>query len=579
MEGAPPATVSARAVRLTRPRVAARMVDRLETDQLCSVALGGAMALSVALSLWLTRGTTFHLDEFLYYVENQGVDLHVLLAPQNGHLIFFPRLIYAVLFDLFGSRHYVVWRLVEALGIALVAGLFFRLAKRRVGAPAALAPSVLLLFLGSAWPTSLDPAGITHVYCLAAGLGALLTLERRSSSGDLTACGLLVVAVGTFSTGLAFVVGVAVSVMLRPERWRRAWIFVVPLVLYGIWILAPKLDTPPFSTGTGAKLSNALLIPNYAADAASAVAAAVSGLSYDFANAASSMIDSPFGYVIVAAVAAALVYRLRGGRPPFSLWTSLAVLVSYWAGTALVTSASRTPNQNRYVYDAAVISLLVVADALRGVRPSRRALVVVFAVLAVSILGNIALLRVGAREIRASAASDRAELAAVEIARDRVSPYFIPQAEPQLKRLDTVAGGARPYLAAVDRNGSFAFTVAELRRQPEPVRELADSTLVAALRINLAPLPAAPAPAAARCQRIPSRSGGVDLPAHAPGVLLRADLARPVTMRRFGAAAGARVGTLPATGYAALRISPDRAPDVWHIDVEVTSLTVCALTG
>lgn len=577
MEGAPPTTVSARAVPRTGPQVTARMVDRLQIDQLCAGVLGVAMVISVALALWLTRGTTFHFDEFLYYVENRGVDLHVLLAPHNGHLIFFPRLIYAVLFDLFGVRHYVVFRLVEALGIVLVAGLFFALAKRRVGPPAALAPSILLLFLGSAWQNTLDPAGITHVYSVAAGLGALLALERRSSSGDLAACGLLVVAVATFSTGLAFVVGVAVSVMLRPNRWRRAWIFVVPVVIYGIWTLAPKLDTPPFSTSTGAKLSNALLIPTYVADAAAAVASAVAGVSYDFTNPASSTIDSPFGYVIVAAAVAALAYRLRRGRPPLSLWTSLAVLLSYWAATALVTAPSREPNQTRYIYDAAVVSLLVVADALRGVRPSRRVLAVVFAVTAFSLLGNIALLRVGAHNIRAAVPSQRAELAAVEIARDRVSPNFIPQGEPELRRLEAVAGGARPYLTAVDRTGSFAFTLAELRHQPEPVRELADSTLVGALKISLSPVPASPA--GIKCLRIPSRSGGIDLAVPPPGFVLRADIAQLVTLRRFGVAARARVGTLPAAGYAALRISPDRAPDIWHLEVRATSLTVCALAG
>ena len=578
MEGAPPATVSARAVRRTRPQAKTRLVDRLEIDQLCAAVLGVAMVLSVALALWLTRGTTFHLDEFLYYVENRGVDLHVLLAPHNGHLLFFPRLIYAVLFDLFGARHYVVFRLVEALGVVLVAGLFYALARRRIGPLAALAPSILLLFLGSAWQDTLDPAGITHVYCVAAGLGALLALERRSASGDITACVLLIVSVATFSTGLAFVVGVAVSVMLRPDRWRRAWIFAVPLVIYGIWALAPKLDTPPFSTNTGVRLSNVLLIPTYVVDAAAAVAAAVAGVSYDFANPASSTIDSPFGYVILAAVVAALAYRLRRGRPPLSLWTSLAVLLSYWAATALVTAPSRGPNQTRYIYDAAVVSLLVIADALRGVRPSRRVLTVVFAVTAFALMGNIALMRVGGHSVRAAVPPERAELAAMEIARDRISPSFIPQGEPQLKRLERLAGGARPYLAAVDRTGSFAFTPAQLRHQPEPVRELADSTLVGALRITLSPVPANPT--GLRCLRVPSRAGVIDLVVRPPGSVLRADVAEPVTLRRFGTLATAGVGTLPAgRRFAALRISPDRAPDVWHLEVRASSLTVCATSG
>ncbi len=548
-------------------------LERLESEPACWAVLGTAIVASVALTLWLTRGTTFNADDFLYFVASRGLDLKVLLAPHNGHLIFVPRLIYAVGLKLFGASHYIVFRLVQAFGIALVAGLFFVLAKRRIGPTAALAPSVLLLFLGSGWQSSLDPAGSTHVICVAAGLGALLALDRPSVRADLTACALLVVSVASFSLGLMFVIGAAVSVLLAPDRSRRAWVFLVPLVLYGAWFVAPKLDKPPFTTATGVSLGNVLLIPNGVAVAASAVASSVTGLSYNFTNPTSYTVDSPWGYLVAAVAAAALILRLRRGNVPISLWTSLAMMLSYWAAISLATHLTAEPNQNRYIYDGAVLALIVGADALRGIPLSRGALLAVFGATLLALCTNIAMLRVGGGFLRGFIPSDRAELAALEIARDHVDPRFVPQGEPQLTFLDGIAGGAGPYLAAVDRNGSPAFTLAELRSQPEPVRALADSTLASALQLHLAP--AQGPPAGTKCLRLGSRVGRAELDLRPPGVLIRSSASQTIALRRFAAFPTAQVGRLSSGHFASLQIPADRAPDPWQLLAPGGPLTVC----
>lgn len=562
-----------------------RVIRRAEIDQgVCWAALGVGMVVSLVLGLWLTRGETFHADDFIYFIDNRGLDPRVLFAPHNGHLIFVVRLIYAVALKIFGPRHYVVFRLVETLGVALVAGLVFAYARRRIGAPVALAAAILLLFLGSAWQDSLDPVGIAHVYSIAAGVGALLALERPlpgadalatarpSWRTDAVACVLLLISVATFSVGLAFLVGAAVSVLLREERHRRVWIFLVPAALYLVWFLAPKAHGPGFSTSTGFTAANVLLIPSFLAEAAAAAAGALAGLSYNFDNPASYTVDSTWGYVVAAVAVAALAVRLLRGRIPLSLWTSLTVLLAFWASTALVTHVTAEPTQDRYVYDAAVLILLVAADALRGIRFTRWVTLAVVAVAALSLMTNVALLRAGGGYLRSPSASDKAELAAVDIARDHVSRRFVPAGEPALSFLGVVLGGVGPYLDSVRYNGSYAYTPAELRSAPEPIRELADQNLVGALRLHLAR--SAPPPRARPC--LTAASGMLNLTVRPPGLLIRSPLAQPIKLRRFATTGGQPIGTLTAGSFSALRIPTDRAPDPWHL-IAAAPLTLCSL--
>lgn len=554
-----------------------RAIGRIQSDdRLCWTVLGVAMAISIAVGLWLTRGETFHADDFLYFIGSNGFHPRVLLAPHNGHLILIPRLMYAVVLKLFGPRHYVVFRALEMVGVALVAGLFYVMARRRVGNAIALFPSILLLFLGSAWQDSLDPVGIAHVYCIAAGLGALLALERPSRRADLVASAMLLLAVATFSVGLAFLVGAAVSVMLRPDRFRRTWIFLVPLALYGIWFLSPKIQGPEFVSGTGFALSNALVIPSFLAQAAAAMAAAVSGTSYNFDNPTSYTIDSPWGYVIAAIAVAALVLRLRRGAVPATLWTSLGVLLSFWILTALVTGFARGPDQDRYVYDAAVVALVVAADAAAGIRFSHRAVMVVAAVTLFSLFTNLALLRAAGGYLRAPAAADKAELGAVEIARNQVSPRFDPVGEPQLGFLIGGLGGVGTYLESVRRNGSFADTPAELRRAPEADRTLADGNLLGALGLRLVLSP--PPPTGTSCLTAPAPpSGSIDLAVRPPGFLFRSAVAQQIKIRRFASAGGQTIGSLTPGRFSALRIPADGAPDPWHVVAPSGPLTICRL--
>jgi hypothetical protein len=559
-----------------------RAIERLEDERTCWAVLGFAIAAYAALALWLTRGTTFYVDEVGFFQSSHGFEPNSLLAPLAGHLVAIPRAIYVASFKLFGAS-YIPFRLVEVTGVALVAGLFFVFAKRRVGGAAALAPTLVLLFFGTTWENTLSPLGIPPVYSLAAGLGALLALDRDDRRGDLGACLLLVAAVASFSWGLAFVAGAAVSVLLRPDRWHRVWIFLIPLALYGAWSLAESsLDTS--TSGANAltfRLSNLLLIPNYTADFVSAVAAAITGLNYDF-SASKALVsipngaDTSFGPVVAAFGVAALVIRVRRGGVPRSLWIGIAVLLGL--GTLLgaaVSPPARTPFQLRYMYPGAVAVLIVAVEAARGLRISRGILVTLLAMAAVSLTTNIAHFREGGAWLRSYSASARADFTAIELARGHVDPAFAPSSGLAFF-LGVKAG---QYLAAVDRIGSPAFTPAELQGQSEAVRSGADSVLATALGVKVTP-PAA-GETGRHCHQLGATgAAAVGLLVRPPGALLRSPAPAQVAVGRFGTGAPVQAGSLTANVPAALPIPADKSPQPWHVTVATAQqVTVCQLTG
>lgn len=125
--------------------------------------------------------------------------------------------------------------MIGVLGVVLCGGLFFLLARRRIGALPALAPTAVLLVLGTAWNVVFSPIGIPFVYATALGLGTLLALERGDRRGDIGACALLAAALATHSIGLSFLVGAAVFLLLREDRLARLWVFLAPLALFLLW--------------------------------------------------------------------------------------------------------------------------------------------------------------------------------------------------------------------------------------------------------------------------------------------------------------------------------------------------------
>ena len=543
------------------------------TDRVCWAILGMAMIAAAGLILWLNRGTTFFLDELNWVYSAPSFSLGEVIEPHNGHLVATSRLAYKAILETVGSE-YVAIRLLALASVLLSAGFFYALVKRRIGALGALAPTLVLLFLGSAWQHVVVGVGFTIIFSVAAGLAALLALDRGDRRGDVAACALLILSVATYTTGLAFLAGIAISVLVRPDRRERAWIFVVPLALYAAWWLSSLGAEQSAERET--KFSNVLLIPNYVAESLAAVTAAVAGLSYDFER--PPFVELGWGRILAALAVVALALRIRRGDVPAFLWVALGIVLTYWALGALAVGPERAPWAVRYMYPGAVGVLLTAVAAATGMRLSKLGLTALFAAAAFSLTANIALLRDGAAVFREYSSKARAQFAMLDLARDHADPAFspsvaVPDASP-------VGAQQATYLAVADRYGSLGFTLPELQRQSESVRQGADRILASALALGLEPARADVATAG--CERVAdSESAGsvtFELPRGGAVIRTRGTAPAAVTVGRFADSTSADVGSLSPGQSATLRIPPDRSPQPWRASAPgVDSVTVCSL--
>ncbi len=533
------------------------------------VMLAFAMLCSATLILWVGRGETFDVDELYYYgrlvddgsrTVTYAFTPAYVLAPFHSHLQAAGRLAYEGMFATAGANYFLFRVLGTALLLVCV-GLFFELARRRVGAALALAPCVVLLFFGFAREVLLWPFDLHTLLALAAGLGALLCLERDDRAGDVAACALVTLSIAAIEVGLAFLAGIAVSVLMRSDRARRAWIFAIPLALYAAWwIWARRFGQPePVSADVGSVAKTIF-------DSLAVVLGTLTGTNPLPPGSGFVTETTWFGraLAVLALIGAAVSIRRSGMTR--SLWIFLAVLAAFWL---LLGLAARPPGGSRYLFAGAILVLLAGAELLRNAR-SAVVVLAAFALAALALPRNIEALVQGSDEdpLHKDAGSIRTESAMLELARDRVDPAYTPAADPRV----VAAGGglftalpAGVYLASAERNGSLAASLDEVRDSDEHLREIADATLVDALGVGLRP---AAAPASARgCEAIgvtqPAAGSAFRLPPG--GALLRPAGDRPVDvgLRRFSSGAGVALGKLPAGRWTAVRIPRDAAPERW----------------
>jgi hypothetical protein len=551
------------------------------------IILGIAMALSAALILATAQGESFDIDEIFYLgrlvedsgriVQHHSLSLEYLLAPYNGHLQLGGKLIYEATFAVAGSN-YVAFELVNIAALCACAGLVFELARRRVGALTALAPCVLLLFLGFAREVLLWPFDMHTLVSLAFGLGALLVLRRDDRKGDILACILITLSIATIEVGIALLVGIAVSVLMQPGRLRRAWIFLIPAALYAAWwIWARHFDQEPGAIS----LSHVTLIPKTIFYSMATVLGALTGTN-PVIPATYITTVTWFGRALAVLALIALALRLKRGAIPRTLWVWLAVIASYWV---LMGAAARPPEGSRYVFVGAVGVLLVAAEAMAG-RISGRVTASVFVLVALALPANIAQLRSGRENdaLHHEAPISRTEFAMIELARGRVDPEYVASADPNVT---AIGGGlfiglpAGAYLRAVERNGSPAFSLNEVRRQPEELRRIADNTLVEALGLRTE---YAPAPATRRgCGLVAVGPGTGDASFAMPpgGALLRVSGEHwaGIWLQRFAENIhSASRGRIPPQRWVKLAIPPDGAPDRWRATIGAP-VTVCPAAG
>jgi hypothetical protein len=548
------------------------------------IVLGLAMAVATGLIVYACDAQGFAVDELPYYARiaamDGGVLVHYdspfspeyLLAPFNGHLALGGRVVYETVFATVGA-HYTVFVAINALGICASAGLLFVFARRRIGDVAALAPCLLILFLGIAREQFLWPFDLHTSLALAAGLSAVLVLERGDRRGDVFAALLLVLSVATIEVGLAFVVGSAVLIAMGPDRLRRAWIAVVPLVLYAAWwVWANRFGHEETN------LANLVLIPKTFFNSIAVVLGSFTGTNPVYPWSFGTDVTD-LGRVLAVVALVALVVRIVRGELPRTIWVWLAATGAYWT---LLAIGERPAQSTRYLFVSAVLVLLIAVDCFRRPLSSRAgAPLVVLALLPLP--ANVEAM-LGDKELNVlhnEVFKSRTEFAMLELARDRVPPGYRVSADPWV----TDAGGglylqipAGAYLDSAEDNGSIAYTLDEVRQQPEGVRAIADAALAGALDLELVAASGPDQelgcrtvdPREGRPAVVPLRAGVNHLRVSGTGTPL-------IGLRRFAdTGGGVPIAKLRPGGWASLRLPPDAVEEPWRL-VTKASLTTCSI--
>jgi hypothetical protein len=526
--------------------------------------LAVALAASAALVLSYDRHLTFLGDDWRVLTSRDGWSAHVLLKPFNEHLILLPTVAFKVLVELFGMGSALPFYLVSISLFLLCAVLLYVYLVPRVGEWAALVGAILVLFLGAAYEDLFWAFQMGFFGSVAAGLGALIALDREDDRGDRWACGLLFVSVACGGVGIAFVAAALADLGFgrRPRR-RRTYVALLPLASYVVWRAV-------WGQTAGSQISVETVrgLPVYVFEAAASGTASLLGRE---------AIDSHNNAPLLAALLLAVllvVAAVRIGRTrelSRGLVVALALALSYWILIGLTRSGDgRLALSSRYQYPSAVFILIVASELLRDVRVPRVAAVVTALVTATAIVGGISVMNDHYR-IRWSPAA--VEIRLTTTALDIAGPSALPDKDVSFP--PSVSIPAKRYLRAADRYGSLSYSVRELMERPEVERERVDDGLSDLLGIRLGT--AVGGPRLRECKRVPPAGPGAGAQL-GPGTVTIANTgsaaAEPL-LRRFGTDFGVHLDPIPMGALRALEIPADRSSRRWRIAATAGTLGLC----
>lgn len=527
----------------------------------------GALLIAAAATIFvLTQHLTFFGDCWEFLMNRRDLSADAVFKPHNEHIVVVPVLIEQLFLRLFGMSSATPEFVLLDVALLGTAVLFFVYVRRRVGPWLALFATAIVLFLGPAFEVLLWTFEIGFVGSVFFGLAMLLALERGDRRGDLAACLFLAASFGFSSLGIPFAIGAAVAIGLGPRTsWRsRAFVFVVPVVLFALWYLGWGHDAESHLS-----LRNVLASPRYVAEAIAVAVASVVGLGQ---SPYGGLTDPNWGRAIVVVLFVAL--GIRYYRKPGvyrGVWPVAAIAAGNWFLSAFNQYPGRDPSASRYQYAACILVLMIAANLLKGVELSRRALLACAAVTVAIVAVNAVVLEDGRDFFAEHAALTRGDLAALEIARDTVDPEL--QLSPEIAGTPTLVDvSAQRFFEAADEYGSPAYTPAELLGAPPNARKYADVVLGQALPVSTATEPGAYDAAAAGCVE----AGGAEAPlqTEVPVGETRIEVApggpASFSLRRFAQEGESPILTSGAPGDSetTLTIPPDRATQPWFLHVE-----------
>jgi len=543
-----------------------------------------ALLASAALLLVIGRDLTYFQDSWAFLLERQGSSADDFLRPHNEHISLISVAVQKLLLAIFGMGSDLPERIVLTAMLAATAVLLFVYVRRRTGPWPALFAATILLFLGPAWEVLLWSFEISLAGSVLAGLGMLLALDRGDRRGDLAACLLLAIAIGFSSLGIPFLAAALADVAQRHRRrgWARLYVPGVPLALYLAWFGAYGRESE-----SAASLHSALHAPVFVVEGIASSLAAILGLRA-LAGGIESQQRPYLGLLALLAVLALAVYALRRAhrsgyrprlpRPAPGIWPALAATLAFWGLAGLNDLPGRAPWASRYMHVGAIFVFLLAANLLARVSIPPRALRVAGGVTAVVVALNLIPLFEGRDRLERESELARAELAAIELARDEIDPelWLSPDLAGTSALVNVAAGR---YLRAVERYGSPAYTPAELAAAPPAARRQADIVLAAALPVETETASGPIAYSRAGCVEVRPAAARSELRLH-PGTTLIAVPPGPsarIALRRYASGEHpVALDDLPGGSVTRLRIPPDRAARRWRLRVEAEQgATVC----
>ena len=526
-------------------------------SRLAVLGLGVAVLVSGILLLALDRQLTFVADDWLFLVKRHGWGVDVLLDPFHGSLVPGLGLAYKLMQEVFGMGSATPYYAVAIAFFLASAVLLFVYLRRRVGDWLALLGAILILFLGAAFEDLLFAFQLGYFVAVAAGLGALIALDREDDRGDRVACALLVVSLAFSSVAIAFLAGAAADWVLgRGPRGRRVYVVLVPVALYVLWWVGWGR-----AAESHISLDNIAATPEFVFDAASAGIVSLLGL----ATGDGSEPDQPhliWGHLLLVAGMFLLVARTAKDRAiSRGLAVALAIGIAFWAIAGINRDETRLPTSSRFQYPSAVFLLLIAAEMIRGLRVPRLAIVIAAAITAAAAVGGVSLLQREHDERWVPYANSlRSTLAAVDLAGPSAQPdhpvFFPPD----------ITAPARAYLAAAGEHGSPAFSEAELAARPEPERGGADLTMALALGLSLGE--PRPGTEILQCQRLqPGVDGSTGVTLLHGGFMIGNEgrAAINVWLGRFSEGFSVDLGQLQPGATTALSIPGDDAARPWRL--------------
>lgn len=536
--------------------------------------LGGALAVAAVALLALTATTTHYADTWAFLMERRDFSVENTFHPHNEHLVAIPVLIEQVILRLFGMGPSLPEQVVLTICLLGTATLLYVYVQRRVGPWLALFAAVLVLFLGPAWEVLLWPFEIALCGPILCGLGMLLMLEREDRIGDLCACALLILALGFSSLGVPFIAGAAVAVAMgdRSTWLRRAYVFVIPALLFLLWYAGWGSDAESHLS-----LRNLLASPRFVAESIAVSVGALAGLG---TNPVTGTIEPVWGRPLAVALAIGLGVFVHRRRAIYAgLWPVAAVAAANWLLTAFNAFPGRDPSASRYQYAGAIFVLMIVANLLHGFRPGRKLVLAGAALTALAVAPNFVIMHDAAKGLKTTSVLTRADTAAIEIARDRVPSDF--QLNPELAGTPTLINiYAEKYLDAVDEYGSPAYSPEELAAAPEAGRHQADIVLSQALGLStVIQLGEYAGSAAAGCVVVAGGEGPSEVEvAGGSTVELAPGPRAELSLRRFAVEEyPVALDSPPGGSTTELRIPRDRAEQPWVLRVEAEQAArVCA---